>query len=131
MREDGTYSTFVAKTALFYPKISSKKPSIFFKLRICDIWHLDITTKMSFIAFIVKTLLSFIAQLSLFLRKTLNSHLGLYCYYYYFILWRKKLPASSSEHIVFLTLEFPKHPIFFTSHYPKWKRSCSTMYMFF
>ena len=36
-------------------------------------------------AFIEKTLLSFIAQLSLFLRQTWNSHLGLYCYSYYFL----------------------------------------------
>ena len=52
----------------------SKKPRIFYKLKMCDEVLFSIYTlkqKMSFIASVNKKILSFIAQLSLFLRQTL------------------------------------------------------------
>ena len=71
MCENESYSTFVAKAEFFTRKNLSKKLQIFYKLKICDKVLFSIytlKTKMSFKAFVNETLLSFITQLSLFLR---------------------------------------------------------------
>ena len=72
--ENESYSTFVQKVGFFYARKSIYKTLNFSQIE--NVWesalsHLHIKTKMSFITFVNKKLLRFIAQLSLILRQTL------------------------------------------------------------